>query len=85
MTFLLCDTGWCVHKSGAQNKWDDNTHTPLGNPTKPHGEFLSLQPMFPSKHLDCLPSLTGGCSEGLDAFIFSSKYADIIFAVGDTF
>ena len=27
MTFLLCDPGWCVHKSDVQNKWDDNTHT----------------------------------------------------------
>ena len=27
VTFLLCDPGWCVHKSDAQNKWDDNTHT----------------------------------------------------------
>ena len=23
---LLCDPGWCVHKSDVQNKWDDNTH-----------------------------------------------------------
>ena len=22
MTFLLCDPGWCVHKSDVQNKWD---------------------------------------------------------------
>ena len=27
MTFLLCDPGWYVHKSDAQNKWDDNKHT----------------------------------------------------------
>ena len=27
MIFLLCDPGWCVHKSGVQNKWDNNTHT----------------------------------------------------------
>ena len=27
VTFLLCDSGWCVHKSDAQNKCDDNTHT----------------------------------------------------------
>ena len=26
VTFLR-DPGWCVHKSGVQNKWDDNTHT----------------------------------------------------------
>ena len=26
MTFLLCDPDWCVHKSDAQNKWDDNTN-----------------------------------------------------------
>ena len=24
---ILCDPGWCVHKSGVQNKWDDNRHT----------------------------------------------------------
>ena len=27
VTFLLCDHGWCVHKSDVQNKWDDNKHT----------------------------------------------------------
>ena len=27
VTFLLCDPGWCVHKSNVQNKWDRNTHT----------------------------------------------------------
>ena len=31
MTFLLCDPGWCVHKSDVQNKWDDNTHTHTGS------------------------------------------------------
>ena len=24
---ILCDPGWCVHKSDVQNKWDDNTCT----------------------------------------------------------
>ena len=28
-TLLLCDPGWCVHKSDVQNNWDDNTHTTL--------------------------------------------------------
>ena len=23
MTFLLCDPGWCVHKSDVQSKWSD--------------------------------------------------------------
>ena len=23
---ILCDPGWCVHKSDVQNKWDDSTH-----------------------------------------------------------
>ena len=23
---ILCDPGWCVHKSDVQNKWDGNTH-----------------------------------------------------------
>ena len=27
VAFLLCDPGWCVHKSDVQNKWDGNTHT----------------------------------------------------------
>ena len=27
MTFLLCDPGWCIHKSDLQNKWDDSTLT----------------------------------------------------------
>ena len=27
VTFLLCDPGWCVHKSDSQNKWDDDTPT----------------------------------------------------------
>ena len=27
VTFLLCDPGWCVHKSDVQSKWDDNTRT----------------------------------------------------------
>ena len=35
--------------------------------------FLSLQPMIPPKRFDIFP-LTGGCSEGLDAFRFSLKY-----------
>ena len=26
MTFLLCDPGWCVHRSDVQNKWDNSTH-----------------------------------------------------------
>ena len=25
MPFLLCDHGWCVHKSDVQNKWDHST------------------------------------------------------------
>ena len=44
---------------------------------KCHGEVLSLQPMIPPKRFDIFSPLTdryyntGGCSEGLDAFIFS--------------
>ena len=26
VTFLLCDTGWYVHKPDVQNKWDENAH-----------------------------------------------------------
>ena len=32
VTSLLCNPGWCVHKSDVQNKWDDNTtHTHTEN------------------------------------------------------
>ena len=29
LAFLVCDPGWCAQKmrTGAQNRWDDNTHT----------------------------------------------------------
>ena len=30
VTFLLCDPGWCVHKSDVQNKWDDLEHIYVG-------------------------------------------------------
>ena len=40
---------------------------------KCHEEVLSLQLMIPPKRFDIPPSLTGGCSEGLDAFRFSLK------------
>ena len=26
-SLILCDPGWCVHKSGVQNKWDGIKHT----------------------------------------------------------
>ena len=35
--------------------------------------FLSLQPMIPPKCIETPPPLTGGCSEGLDAFRFFFK------------
>ena len=41
---------------------------PSGNPIECHEEVLSLQPMIPPKCFDVAPPLTGGCSEGLDAF-----------------
>ena len=40
------------------------------NSFKCHEEVLSLQPMIPPKRFDIF-LLTGGCSEGLDAFRFS--------------
>ena len=40
-----------------------------GTPFKCHEEVWSLQPMIPPKRLTFSP-LTGGCSEGLDAFRF---------------
>ena len=47
MTFLLCDPGWCVHKSDAQKKWDD--------PFKFHEEVLFLHPLIPPKRFDIFP------------------------------
>ena len=49
-----------------------NVTTILRNPFKCHGEVLYLQPMIPPKRFDISP-LTGGCSEGLDAFRFFFK------------
>ena len=43
---------------------------PSGNPFECHGEVFSLQPMIPPKRFDIFFPLTGGCSEGLDAFRF---------------
>ena len=43
---------------------------PSGNPFKCHEEVLHLQPIIPPKRFDIF-HLTGGCSEGLDAFRFS--------------
>ena len=34
----------------------------------PESPVLALQPMIPSQGFDIFPLLTGGCSEGLDAF-----------------
>ena len=49
---------------------------PSGNPIKCHAEFFSLQPilepMFPPKRFDSF-SLSGGCSQGLDAYRFFFK------------
>ena len=42
---------------------------PSGSSFKCHEEVWSLQPMIPPKCFDIFP-LTGGCSEGLDAFRF---------------
>ena len=55
---------------------DINTADPMllpsGNPSKCHEEVWSLQPMIPPTDFGISP-LTGGCSEGLDAFIFFFK------------
>ena len=45
---------------------------PSGSPFKCHEEVVSMQPMIPHKRFDTFP-LTGGCSEGLDAFRFFFK------------
>ena len=50
---------------------------PSRNPFKCHEEVLYLQPMIPPKRFDIFP-LTGGCSEGLDAFRFFFKYPNPI-------
>ena len=41
MTFLLCDPGWCVHKSDVQNKWDDNTMYNTHPPTHTHTHSIN--------------------------------------------
>ena len=46
---------------------------PSGNPFKCHEEVLYVQPMIPPNRFDIFPSLTEGCSEGLDAFRFFFK------------
>ena len=45
----------------------------IGNPFKCHEEVLYLQPLIPRKHFDIFSPLTGGCSEGLGAFLFFFK------------
>ena len=35
--------------------------------------FLYLQPLIPPKRFDISPPLSGGCSEGLGAFLFFFK------------
>ena len=47
---------------------------PSGNPFKCHEEVLYLQPMIPHLNVLTFSPLTGGCSEGLDAFRFFFKY-----------
>ena len=41
-----------------------------GNPFERHEEVLYLQPLIQPKCLDISPPCTGGCSEGLGAFLF---------------
>ena len=59
MAFLLCDLGWCVHKSDVQQNWDVKTHT-----RRTHFESARL---FIGEGFR---KPNGGCSEGLDAFRF---------------
>ena len=50
VTFLLCDPGWCVHKSDVQSKWDDNTHSSYSRHTTPFlqtGAEACRQPVAP--------------------------------------
>ena len=44
-----------------------------GNLFKCHEEVLYLQPLIPPKRFDIFSPITGGCSEGPDAFRFSFK------------
>ena len=46
---------------------------PSGNPDKCHEEVLYLQPMFPHLNILTFSPLSGGCSEGLNAFRFFFK------------
>ena len=47
---------------------------PTGNPFKCHEEVLYFQLLIPPKRFDIFFPLTGGCSEGLGAFIFFFKH-----------
>ena len=57
---------------------------PSGNPIKCHEEVLSLQPMIPPRRFDISPPLTRGCSQGLDAFIFSLNI-QVVILLWDTY
>ena len=50
---------------------------PSGNPFKCHEEVLYLKSTIPPKRFDIFP-LTGGCSEGLGAFIFFFKQLHLV-------
>ena len=75
MTFLLCDSGWCVHKSDVQNKWDDNTkHT--------HTHTVVCVCVFFSFNLDFTAGVTQ--EEGHSGFLIhlSAVHALIFLARG---
>ena len=66
-----------INVSVQYNGWASPRHytvdpmlLPSGNPFKRHEEVLYLQPLIQPKCLDIFPPCTGGCSEGLGAFLF---------------
>ena len=65
---------WSVRNNNSPRYYAvDPMLRPSGNPFKCHEEVLHLQPMIPPKRFDLFSPLTGGCSEGLDAFRFFFK------------
>ena len=68
MTFLLCDPGWCVHKSDVQNKRDDNTRHMESTCTFPLSGWClkkNLNASRPSEH----PPVRGKMSKRLGEII----------------
>ena len=67
----------CEKQQLSLNNNVDPMLLPSGNPFECHEEVLYLQPMIPPERFDIFP-LTGGCSDGLDAFRFFLKKSNVV-------